>query len=191
MPRGGARKGAGRKPRPLAQKIAEGNPGKRPLKKVEFADDSYDPSIPPEYLPMMERGRGATITTPNELYGEAIRYLEPSGCLYLIPSAMIMDYVIAKYYLLQAQYELANSVIVGKNPNNDNIEVSQFTEAMLKLQKNVLATWAPIWDIVSRNSERTVANPENDLMAVMFGGRTRKTQKKGASASDNRENFGK
>jgi len=164
----------------LSQKIAAGNPGKRILKKVEFPDDSYDPSNPPEYLDMMERCRGETITTPNEIYSETIAYLTPSGCLHLIPAPMIMDYVMAKYYLLQAQYELSSSVIVGKN-EKEEVVISSFTEAMLKLQKNVLATWAPIWDIVSRNSERVVANPENYLMAVMFMGRTRKPAKAAAS----------
>jgi hypothetical protein len=48
---------------------------------------------------------------------------------------------------------------------------------MLKLQKNVLQTWEPIWDIVSRNSERLVPNPEQDLLALIVGGRVRKKPK--------------
>lgn len=36
MLRGEARKGTGRKPKPLSEKLAEGNPGHRPLKKLEF-----------------------------------------------------------------------------------------------------------------------------------------------------------
>ena len=47
------------------------------------------------------------------------------------------------------------------------------------MQKNVLATWEPIWDIVSRNCERLVTNPEQDLMAIIIGGRQRKAKPKG------------
>ncbi|GHU79150.1 hypothetical protein AGMMS49992_30820 [Clostridia bacterium] len=36
MPRGGARAGAGRKKKPLFNKLLEGNPGKRPLTTVQF-----------------------------------------------------------------------------------------------------------------------------------------------------------
>ena len=160
------------------------------MKKIEFTDDSYDPSVPPECIEMMERTRGNPVTTPQKIYKDTIAYLEPSGCLNLIPADMIMDYVIAKYYLRQAQYEMASSVIVGKN-DKDEVVITEFTEAMIKLQKHLLSTWAPIWDIVSRNSERTVVNPESDLMAVMFGGRTRKTQAKGVRVDGNPENSGK
>jgi hypothetical protein len=195
MPRGGARKGAGRKPTPLAQKIAEGNPGKRALKKVEFTDESYDPSTPPECIGMMEKkGKMGeppkfVVTSPQELYRDTIKYLEPSGCLHLIPADMIMNYVIASYYLRQAQHEMSYSMIVGKNADGQ-VEITSFTEAMIKLQKNVLATWTPVWDIVSRNSERKVVNQEGDLMAFMFGGRTRKSQQKGVKVGGYAENPG-
>ena len=56
MPRGGARKGAGRKPQPLAEKLAEGNPGHRPLKKLEFTGNGgNDSRKPPDYLRVMEK----------------------------------------------------------------------------------------------------------------------------------------
>ena len=40
--RGGARVGAGAKKKPLADKIAEGNPGKRKLTVIEFEDKATD-----------------------------------------------------------------------------------------------------------------------------------------------------
>jgi hypothetical protein len=48
---------------------------------------------------------------------------------------------------------------------------------MLKMQKNVIATWSQIWDIVSRNSERLIANPEQEMLAIIMAGRTRKKPK--------------
>lgn len=179
MPRGGARKGAGRKPKSLSEKIAAGNPGKRPLTKVVFTDDSYDSSKPPDYIDKMIYRRSEHVTTPKEIYENTVRFLEPSGCLYLIPDMMIMDFAIAKYYLLLAQQEMTYSTIVGKNAKTDDIEITEYTEAMIKLQKNVLATWAPIWETVSRNSERVIDNPENDAMQIMFVGRKRKGAAKG------------
>ena len=40
--RGGARIGAGAKRKPLADKIAEGNPGKRELTVIDFSGQSVD-----------------------------------------------------------------------------------------------------------------------------------------------------
>jgi hypothetical protein len=174
MPHGGARKGAGRKPKPLAEKLAAGNPGHRPLKKVEFAGNGNDIG-PPEYLGLLEK-KATGMPTPIALYHETIRYLQPSDCLNLIPAALISDYVMAKYYLLCAQFDLSKTAIVAKNDKND-WAVTGFTDAVLKLQKNVLACWEPIWDIVSRNSERLVTNPEQDLMAILLGSRQRKKTK--------------
>lgn len=189
MPRGGARKGAGRKPKPLAEKLAEGNPGHRPLKKVEFTGSGgIDPRVPPDYLRVMEKreqDQRDGIPTPTELYIDTVNYLEPSDCLNLIPIALIADYAMAKYHLLHAQYELGRTATVTKvekgarKGSGENYEITDFAEAMLKMQKNVLATWEPIWDIVSRNSERLVNNPEQDLMAIIIGGRQRKTKPKG------------
>ena len=49
MPRGGSRRGAGRKPKPTRLKILEGNPGERPLntKEPKFP---VSPGDPPDWL---------------------------------------------------------------------------------------------------------------------------------------------
>lgn len=174
MPRGGARKNAGRKPKPLAEKLAAGNPGNRPLKKVQFDGNGND-SKPPDYLALLEK-KVPGAPTPIEIYHETIRYLEPSDCLNLIPSALIADYVMAKYYLICAQFDLSKTATVIQISKTE-FEITDFTEAMLKLQKNVLACWTPIWDIVSKNSERLVVNPEQDLIMMLVGGRQRKQAK--------------
>ncbi|MVB09481.1 hypothetical protein CAFE_01370 [Caprobacter fermentans] len=189
MPSGGARKGAGRKPKPLAEKLAAGNPGHRPLKKVEFTGTGgVDPHEPPAYLRVMEKREQENrpgIPTPTELYTDTVKYLEPSGCLNLVPAALIADYAMAKYYLLHAQYELGKTATVVKIKKGlkkepaETYEITDFAEAMLKMQKNVLATWEPIWDIVSRNSEQLVTNPKKDLLAVIIGGRRRKSKPRG------------
>jgi hypothetical protein len=125
------------------------------------------------------------LPSPKDLFEEAVRYLEPSDCLQLIPQALIADYVLAKYYLINAQYELSKTATVGyKNKDSPELVVTPFTKAMLEMQKNVIATWQPIWDIVSRNSERLIANPEDDLMAFIATARQRrKPQKEGGNGN--------
>jgi hypothetical protein len=177
MPRGGKRKGSGRKPKPLAEKIAAGNPGHRPLTKVEFFDDSYNPSQPPDFIDDMRSLRDHPTKKPSEIYREQVEYLLPSGCLYLISREILTEYAIAKYNLLQAQYESKYYPIVGKT-DKGSVEISQYQELVMKWSKTVLAIETFIWDIISRNSERVVDNPEHDLMKTMFGGRIRNPVKK-------------
>ena len=187
MPRGGKRTGAGRKPKPLSEKLAEGNPGHRPLEKVEFAGNSgVDPRQPPEYLRVMEKREQAQrpgIPTPTELYIETVKYLEPSECLNMIPGTLISAYVMAKYHLLHAQYELGRTATIVKTDTGtkkgDVYEMSQFAEAMLEMQKNLLSAWQPIWDIISRSSTRMLSNPDQDLIAAIIDGRIRKKKPKG------------
>ena len=54
--RGGARAGAGRKKKALSEKIAEGNPGHRPLTMIDSsAMESVDMPPPSDYLSAMQR----------------------------------------------------------------------------------------------------------------------------------------
>jgi len=189
MPSGGARKGAGRKPKALSEKLAAGNPGHRPLKKLEFAGKIKNHGVP-EYLQGMENaGHRGLVPSPVQIYEDIVSFLEPSKSLHLISPQLLADYSCAKYYLVCAQYQLSQMAIVGYEPtgkqkkNGEDVtelKVSSFTEAVLKLQKNVLATWEPIWDIVSQNSERLITNPEEEILLMVMGGRVRRKPKKEA-----------
>jgi len=178
---GGARKGSGRKPKPLSQKIEEGNRGHRPLKKVEFAGEAPGPAADaPEYLRHMTNPI-AGIPRPAEIYAGIVKYLEPSGCLPLIPEDLIADYAVAKHNLHLTNHQLAISCIVGVD-DAENFEITPFTEAVLKMQKHVLSTWAPIWDIVNRNSQHKIENPETDMMMQIFQARLRTKKREEAAA---------
>jgi hypothetical protein len=178
---GGARKGSGRKPKPLAEKLAAGNPGHRPLKKIEFAGEPETNPAAESKLTSTEHYDGLDRKLPGllsetEIHKETVKFLESTGCLHLIFPGLIEEYVLAKYYLQTATYELAKTATVGYNDKHELV-ITSFAEAMLKMQKNVIATWSQIWDIVSRNSERLIANPEQEMLAIIMAGRSRKKPK--------------
>jgi len=177
---GGARKGAGRKPKPLSQKIEEGNRGHRPLKKVEFAAEAPGPAADaPEFLRHMTNPI-AGIPRPDEIYAGIVKFLEPSGCLPLIPEDLLVDYATAKHMLYLSNHQLAISAIVGVD-DAENFEISPFSEAVWKMQKHALSTWAPIWDIVQRNSQHKIENPEADMMLQIIGARMRTKKREEAA----------
>ena len=188
MPSGGARKNAGRPKKSLEQKILSGNPGQRPLTRIEFPEGGGEAAVgnqrkPPEYLyamekKMMEEPRDF-IPSPVELYTETVDFLEPTGCLHLIHRSLIADYVLAKYHLIQAQYELSLMANVGvaikKFDDDDgeskaeldlskNPKLTDFVTALEKLQKLTLSTWEPIWDIVKNNSVKVLPTEREQLV---------------------------
>jgi len=176
MPHGGARKGAGRKPKSLADKLADGNPGRRPLQKMEFPGDGVLQTEHPDYLPLLvKKTRG--VSTPTEIYDETVKFLATTGCLNLISPHLIANYAAARYYLLSAQWELSTMLTVGHNEDKDEFYVTAFTDAMLKMQKNENECWDRIWDIVSANSEKRILNPEKDVIIGMAIDRQRKKPK--------------
>lgn len=180
MPRGGARKGAGRKPKPLHAQLESGNGG-RPLTAVTFEGEgaeSQNPKSPPSYLNLMERASRGTLPTPIDLYHEIVDYLKPSECLNLIPSQLLSDYVMAKYYLLCAQQELSlvPNVIMMSQGDRNSYKTTEQVRVMFDLQKNVLATWSPIWEIVSKNARKMIINPNDELIAMFVTARKRKGQ---------------
>jgi len=181
MPHGGARKGAGRKPKSLSDKLADGNPGRRPLTKLEFTGTGGVPIEPPHYFPKLEKSHRG-LSSPMEIFDRVVKVLEPTDCLKLISPDLIADYAMARYYLICAQYELSYMATVGQKTGrkneSDEFYITSFTEAMLKMQKNVLATWTPIWDVIARNSEKlNVKNLEEDMIFSMAAKRQRKKPK--------------
>jgi hypothetical protein len=143
-----------------------------------------DPRQPPLYFHVMQKMDGQICPLsplPIDVYREIVDYLEPSNCLHLIPRSLIADHAMAKYHLIQAQFELSQFTNVASPPvdKNGNPEghpaylpelpkITDFVKAMERLQKMVLDTWTPIWDIVSRNSERSIADSDEEILQFMF-----------------------
>jgi len=181
MPRGGARKGAGRKPKPLAEKLAAGNPGHRPLKKLVFPkEDEIDWHELTDCLPDLEKReheKRMGIPTLTRFYALTIRYLEQTGCLNQIPVPLIVGFASACYNFYHAQYELGKASTVM--PINGKFEITEFAEAVLKMQKKMVEMWEPINNIISRSCERLMTDEEQEFWSLIFGGRRRKKKPKG------------
>ena len=170
---GGARKGSGRKPKPLAEKMSAGNPGRRPLKKLDIKQDAGGSRPkPPEYLEMTVK--------PTNMYPSAVEFfegivewLEPTGCLHMIPVDNIANYALAKFFLVEAAHDLTKTRLVVKNDKNEYL-VTGFAKAFFECTKTANAAWEVIWQVVRDNSETLVKNPEEDFVAMVSGWRMRR-----------------
>ena len=87
---GGARIGAGQKKKALADKIVEGNPGKRKITVREFSDTAslQGEAMPPprEYLAARQKNGKELLAV--EVYERTWTWLNERGCAHLIPAQM-------------------------------------------------------------------------------------------------------
>ena len=160
---GGARPGAGRKKRPLSEKLMEGNPGKRPNKVLGFAEGLPAEVSPPEYL---ERFAAFDIEPDmNEFYRNTVKWLERTGCLHLINPDFIAEYAILKTRWLECEFLVSNMFAHGRlsmaQPNAD---------LGLRYLKQADVAWAKIWAIVAQNCEYNFGgeNPNADIMSALL-----------------------
>ena len=95
----GPQPGTGGRPRKsLAEKVTEGNPGKRKLKVLDFEQIATEPEgvdMPPpkEFLSAVQRD-GSTLSA-RELYEEAWAWLKRRGCAELVSPALLERYAVS------------------------------------------------------------------------------------------------
>jgi hypothetical protein len=184
MPRGGKRSGSGRKPKPLAEKLADGNVGHRPITKLDLNLRSSRPKLP-EYYKNLENRAGELVPI-DKLFDEIVDEIESTGCLNLVPTELIVGYAVAKYRWLEAESQLTKTAMVTRNSKQE-YEMTDFAKVELFYKKSKQEAWSPIWEIVVKNSEKAINNPEEDFILSMMQGRVRR--KRGSeSGHENSEN---
>jgi P27 family predicted phage terminase small subunit len=110
MPRGGARVGGGRKPKPAAVKLLDGNPGKRPIKEpIAFA-----PLLEscPAWLSDRAKAEWARVVPELERY---------PGLASAVDAAVMTRYVCAWDAMVEAELEVQATGVTITNSKGDTV----------------------------------------------------------------------
>ena len=144
--RGGARMGAGAKKKPLADKIAEGNPGKRALTVIDF--DSHAADL--EGQPMPER-----------------------GCSSLVSPQLLERYAMSCARWIQCEEAVTEFGFLAKHPTTGNAIQSPYVAMGQNYMSQTNRLWMEIYQIVKENcaSEYTGSNPQDDVMERLLRAR--------------------
>ena len=167
--RGGARPGAGRKKKALSEKIAEGNPGHRPLTMIDSsAMESVDMPPPSDYLSAMQRdGKplGADL-----IYIKVFEWLKAINCEKLVSPNMVEQYAICVSRWVQCEEAISKLGFIGKNAKTGAPMQSPFVSISQAYMKQANVIWADISQIVKENCSVEVKfnNPENDMMESLL-----------------------
>lgn len=182
MPRGGKRENSGRKKKPLAEKLIEGNLGKRPIKILEFdknaqavnAGDTAKPKIPtaPEFLEAVTRKTDG-VPTAKEIFNTLAEWLSDTGCLHLINPSLISDCAINRCAWLECEAANTKHGRIIKSGDGTTAKRSPYVDMAISYYEAYFKAWDKIWAIVSQNSERNYTGFGYDIdpMEALLSGK--------------------
>ncbi|MGE4585192.1 MAG: P27 family phage terminase small subunit [Sphaerochaeta sp.] len=167
--RGGAQIGAGRKPKALAEKIANGNPGGRKLKMLDLGRDASDlegSDMPPVKEFMKEAQRSGLDLCAEEVFNETYLWLKKLGCEELISTRMLDEYAMSVARWIQCEMAISQFGFLAKHPTTGAAIPSPYVAMAQSFMKQINQSWYHIYQIVKENCTRTIQSndPRDDMM---------------------------
>ena len=168
--RGGARPGAGRKPKPLAEKI---NAGKS-AKVIDLPEPaSFDGNdMPPvkEYLKREQKvGEGLLA---QEIYAETYAWLKERGCERLVNSQLIESYAMSVSRWIQCENAISEYGFLAKHPTTGAACASPYVAMSQAYMKQINQVWYQIFQVVKENCASDFdGSPNDDLMEKLLRSR--------------------
>lgn len=173
--RGGARIGAGQKKKPLYDKILEGNPGRRPLKILDFDDtadfDGQEMPPPREYLAAAQKDGDKTLAV--EIYKDTWKWLKARRCSHLIPAQLLEQYAQSVARWIQCEKSITEFGFLAKHPTTGNAMPSPYVAMSQSFMKQANNLWYQIYQAVKENSATDYKGetPFDDAMERLLSAR--------------------
>lgn len=174
--RGGARVGAGAKKKPLADKIAEGNPGKRPITVISFNDDAarLEGQAMPKPSDMLSAvQKDGKKLAAAEIYEKTWEWLRERGCSSLVSPQLLERYAMSAARWIQCEEAVTEYGFLAKHPTTGNAMQSPYVAMGQNYMSQTNRLWVEIFQIVKENcaGEYTGETPQDDLMERLLTAR--------------------
>ena len=173
--RGGKRPGAGRKAKPLAEKLMEGNPGHQKLRVLGFGDlpdmDAVDMPEPHEMLSAEQRD-GSVLQARN-IYEETWMWISARGCAKLVSPQLLERYAMSVARWIQCEEAVSSYGFLARHPTTGNAIQSPYVAMGQNYMSQTNRLWFEIFQIVKENctGEYGGANPQDDVMERLLNAR--------------------
>ena len=173
--RGGARPGAGRKPKAISEKIASGNPGGRTLTVVDFGDEAVNlkgTDMPPVKDYLKAKQKDGTVTCAEAIYTETWQWLKERKCDQLVTTQQIEQYAMSVARWIQCEEAVSEFGFLAKKPSGTVIS-SPYVTMGREYMKQANAAWFQIYQIVKENcvAEFSGRTPQDDAMERLLRAR--------------------
>ncbi len=165
--RGGARIGAGAKKKPLADRIAEGNPGKRELTVIDFTDSTVDLEGQPMPKPskmLSARQKNGKKLVAADVYKKTWNWLMNVALLSLSGASGRYAMSVARW--IQCEEAITEFGFLAKHPTTGNAIQSPYVAMSQNFMSQTNRLWMEIYQIVKENcaTEYNGATPQDDVM---------------------------
>ena len=176
--RGGARAGGGAKRKPLADKIAQGNPGRRRLTVVEFPatpDLEGRPMPQPREMLSAVQKDGRSLVA-DEIYAITWKWLDERGCAALVSPQLLERYAMSAARWIQCEEAVTEYGFLAKHPTTGNAIQSPYVAMSQNYMSQTNRLWFEIYQIVKDNCAEsyTGTTPRDDVMERLLQARTGK-----------------
>ena len=173
----GPKPGTGGRPKKaIADKIADGNPGRRPLTVIDFGDSAADLEgqempKPSEFLSARQKD-GSTLCAA-EIYENVWKWLAERGCAALVSPQLIERYAMASARWIQCESITSELGFLAKHPTTGAAIQSPYVAIADKYMTQAIRLWLVFYLIVRENctGEYGGANPQDDVMERLLRAR--------------------
>lgn len=172
----GPRPGTGGRPRKaLSEKIAEGNPGRRPLTVMEFDNaaelSGADMPPPSEMLSAVQKD-GSTLQAA-EIYKNTWSWLDKRGCAALVSPQLLERYSMAAARWIHCETIITNTGYLAKHPTTGAAIASPYVGMSQNYMNQANRLWNEIFAIVRENSaaDYSGGTPQDDVMERLLRSR--------------------
>jgi len=169
----------------LSQRLVEGNRGHRPMKQVQLkgAEVNGKRPKPPLFLEISTQNNANKYGSAVDFFEEIVDWLEPTGCMHLIPPTLIAQFALAKYFLLDVGDLVGRMGVINYKAKNKGksggsggetetvLEITAAAKGFSEYLKNVTEAWNQIYAIVRDNSTFIIKNPEMDFVMKTMAAR--------------------
>ena len=166
--RGGARVGAGTKKKPLADKIADGNPGRRKPLVIDFENNSrFKRSAHAEAIcHALRHAEGRQDAGRRRNLRIHLKWLAERGCASLVSPQLLKRYAMSVAHWIQCKEAVTEYGFLAKHPTTGNAIQSPYVAMNQNFMSQTNRLWIEIYRIVKENcsGEYGGASPHDDVM---------------------------
>ena len=177
MGKRGPQPGSGGRPKKaIAEKIADGNPGKRTLTVIDFKDSAPDLEgqpmpKPSEFLSATQKD-GSTLCAA-EIFENTWKWLSDRGCATIVSPQLIESYAMSSARWIQCESLTSELGYLAKHPTTGAAIQSPYVAIGDKYMTQANRLWSEIFQIVRENctTEYGGASPQDDVMERLLRAR--------------------
>ena len=168
--RGGARPGAGRKKKPLADKILEGKESKAKVLDFGAKIEGVDMPEPGKYL--SEQTKGASENVAKAVYQKTWAWLKERKCDVYINPQLVEQYAMSVARWIQAEEAVHTFGFLAKHPTTQMPIASPYVRISQDFLKQSTNLWLQIYGVIKENCaefyQYSGGQPTDDMMEIIL-----------------------